>query len=358
MNRKAVWSIGIFGSFLLVLGHIIWTHSSDHTLQSYFLDVAERMGRPTALSFLAVCLIGLAYEVLLKKDDERGLENLVTRSVRAAFYGHPDPVHVVPTLTDHQNAIKHQLVECAKDLHKRRLNRFEREQVLEIHEFAKVWEVLINNTFEGGETLYDFTIGTNAMLRFQAYQFSRYYSDLFERRGNKRSSLSKIRILILCDYDNAAVGTERMQTASRLLESAVKSVLENIQNANRMNEYLSPREVYRQASNDGNAAYQFRLVSSKHIAGSDKTAFETPFNIYGNLAISQSFVAAANQREHQPIPHLAISFKAEDIDAFQRHFGSVWDRASFSITQFSETMTSWDDFGSGQLLKKWAEIGD
>lgn len=357
-SRRTLWLVAAIGSFLMVVCLVTLTHGGNHSLQAYSSDFIDRVWRPTFLSFFTICAIGLVYEAVMKSSDESGQEDLIARAVRSAIFGrNSEAMHSDAALSDQQNEIKEQLIQCTNDIHNKRLIQLERDHVLEIHEFGRIWEVLIGKTFDTGETLYDYTIGTNAMLRFQAYQFSNYYSNLFLRRSSVRSSRSKVKILIFCDYEhNTAGAAERMEAASKELEGAVKRVLERIQTANRMEKDLLPGDVYKQASNDGNAVYEFRLVSAKHISTNEKIAFETPFNIYGNLALSQSFVAGTSAGENQPIPHLAVSLKAESIDQFRKQFGSVWDRALFSVTKFSETMTSWEDFGTGKLLKSWAEI--
>ncbi|MGJ5175562.1 hypothetical protein ACQR16_03330 [Bradyrhizobium oligotrophicum] len=361
--RRAIWLIGATSSFVVVIIFVLLTHGTsrisqpDQVLQQYVLDLTERLIRPTFLSFFTVCLTGLLYEIIMKADDQIGLRQLITDSVRSALYGRADLPSETHTLSDRQNVIKEQLIDCAKDLHKRRLNQLDREKVLEIDEFGKVWDHLINNTFENGEPLRDFTIGSNALLRFQAYQFSNYYSNLFVRRGAFRSSQSKVKILILCDHDDSLPGAaDRKAAISRELEGVVKRILERIAALNKMERELPPSEAYKRASYNENAIYEFRLVNSTHITPKEQPALERPFNVYGNLAISQSFVTAVDSHEIQPLPHLEVSFKAVDIADTRIAFDAVWARAALDVHKFSATMNSWNDFGSGELFKKWTEI--
>ena len=41
----------------------------------------------------------------------------------------------------------------------------------------------------------------------------------------------------------------------------------------------------------------------------------------------------------------------------QQFFNEAWNKASLHIDTFANTMTDWDMFGRGKLMKKWVDIG-
>jgi hypothetical protein len=58
-----------------------------------------------------------------------------------------------------------------------------------------------------------------------------------------------------------------------------------------------------------------------------------------------------------PIPSLEVCFGKEDIMKQQQLFDEAWRNASVDVDVFANTMDDWDMFGTGELMKKWVDIG-
>jgi hypothetical protein len=180
------------------------SHEGPDSLNSYARDIALNVFAPAFRSLLTVCIVGLLYELIMKRGDRIGLHNIVYGAVRTAIFGrdslsHPELQGQQGRLSDVQILAKDKLRDLVKEDHQERLRQFDRQNILKIHEFGEAWKILIHNTFINGEDLLDFSIGSNAMFKFQAYQFTNYYSNLILERRKHSSSPSKVRIMILCD---------------------------------------------------------------------------------------------------------------------------------------------------------------
>lgn len=367
--RRALWAIGILISFIMMLTFITVFHDGPDTFRSYIQDIIQRLFAPAFMSFLTVCIVGLMYDIIMKSHDRTGLHDTISKAVRVAIYGrdyHSDiDVRGHGRLSNAQIVTKEKLIELVKEDHQDRLRQFDRQNVIEIHEFGDSWRILIHDTFSNGEDLLDFTIGSNAMFRFQAYQFSNYYSNLILERGRHKSSRSKVRIMFLCDdfiwKDDQMKDNEigiAASLASQELEGAVKRILKRAADVNKAPASLSPCDNCKMLSRHSGGIYQFRMINRNHFRGYEHEldAFQVPFNIYGNTALSKSFVSASKLETVAPIPHLEISFNQDAIAAQREHFNKLWDLAASTIDAFAETMTDWDALGDGKLLTQWARI--
>jgi hypothetical protein len=355
--RRTLWFVGAVASLAVLIPYTLLSHAGEKTFYSLAIDFADRVLRPTFLTFFTVCVVGFLYELIMRPDDSASFDNAISSSVRAAIYGTEagaDQNRRGGSLSDQQASAKEELIDLTKKNHRARLRRFEQDKVLQIHDFGESWKILIGSTFEANEHLCDFTIGSNAKAEVQAYQFSNYYSNLFNWRMERRSSNSKVRILILCDWVGETPESEEAKAVSKELEGAVKRILTRIRTINRMPRNTTPSEVYRHAANDSVGIFQFRLVSPHQIKEADAPIFETPFNVYGNIGVSQSIGVGPAPG---PIPHLVISLTASESEKCRRHFELVWDRALYHVEAFGETMDSWEAFGTGQLLQEWARVG-
>jgi len=100
-------------------------------------------------------------------------------------------------LTDTQRRAKQKLNDIAKDIHRSQMMELSHNNVLKVNDFHSVWETLFTQMFESNQNLSDFTISSDALHRFQAYEFGRYYHRLIELQ-REHLSKSKIRIMMLC----------------------------------------------------------------------------------------------------------------------------------------------------------------
>ena len=263
-------------------------------------------------------------------------------------------------LTDTQRRAKQKLNDIAKDIHRSQMMELSHDNVLKVNDFHSVWETLFTQMFESNQNLSHFTISSDALHRFQAYEFGRYYHRLFELQ-REHLSKSKIRIMMLChkfETDGSDLVKDALAYATSLVfEQAVKTILERCCKNTKFWSGYNPGDAYRELANESHDIYGFRLINRYHISMLPAESMNMPFNIYGKFASSRSIIPSLHDIDWAPIPCLEVSFNTDVIMKQQQFFNEAWNKASLHIDTFANTMTDWDMFGRGELMKKWVDIG-
>ena len=356
----ALWTLGILVNFILIAAYtFLLSQMPDAKPPNVFTILIV----PASVNFLAICIAGLLYELLLKPHDQGHHNTLVHNAVRRALLG-GDPSsyveHSDEGLNRDQLSIKASLLTHTHTLHQQCVQTFAKDNILTVHEFENTWALLLAHTFSTNQELLDFSIGSNAMLSFQAYQFKSYYHDLATRRAHQTASKSKIRIMILCDSiqsESDAAGLAFTSLASRELELAISQLLKDIASVNHLPTTTPPNEIYRLLAYGQNRIFQLRLISQGHIKEGTADLLSKPFNVYGTTAVSRSLVPTLPTDTIGPIPHITVTLNSAEINNYRDAYELIWNAAAEDVEKFAATMKDWSDLGNGKLLDQWSKIG-
>jgi hypothetical protein len=226
---------------------------------------------------------------------------------------------------------------------------------IEIYNFDAGWRLLFEDMFDhripNEKVLRDFSVTGHAGLSFGGYDFDTYPNFVSEHLERLESVAGKehgykVRFLVLCDRNS-----ENYQQAERFLCEllALKCSLgRSASMIDRFNEWRS---------NGGDPDIEIR-ISNRGIAerfAVAGTSADTPFNVYGQRAVSVSVVRRVGRVK--PIPHLEIFLNRTVIDAHKSLFDGLWSRSEpLQDRVFATREQEVQTLGSGNLFKQWADL--
>ena len=71
--------------------------------------------------------------------------------------------------------IKRALRELVEKLHRTRIDALESDNEISLHAFGITWALLAGELYSSGQELLDFTVSSDALNRFEEYEFGTYY---------------------------------------------------------------------------------------------------------------------------------------------------------------------------------------
>lgn len=228
----------------------------------------------------------------------------------------------------------------------------------DIYNFKKGWVILFDDLFGGEEhgprILRDFTISRLGKISFGGYDFPGYVEILRERLIEARKVRSvdvDLRVLMICD------SSEESESGNVAVEKYLDGFLDlKFPTLEKESGTRKLREWSR-GKNSG-SGIEIRLIgkSSVESARRRENLTKTPFNVYGNKAVSRSIVETNRGYTE---PHLEILLNSRDIDDYTKAFDELWDAAEDFQKEIFVRLGDQDmeGLGTGVLIKRWSSLG-
>lgn len=234
--------------------------------------------------------------------------------------------------------------------HTKTKERLFTEKRLSIFDFKLGWELLFTEFFTGhAGVLRDATFSSHGDARFQKYDFANYphiIREFLERFDDRNH---QVQFLMVCCPNNG--DGMNNQHAEDFLFELLKIKYPHCPDRRVLFEKWKTNDP-------GERPGVNIMISNTHIIQktTGKVHLSSPFNVYGDLALSHSIVRGA---QDNPLPHLEVYVGQKEIEEFSSLFDDIWNASvdfrarSLDALQDNEKA----DFGSGNIFPRWSSYG-
>lgn len=248
--------------------------------------------------------------------------------------------------------MEERLLAFIDDNYQERRGQLIHEKSMTEFDFDRGWRLLFEEFFSGPQgILRDVTFSSHGDMSFQKYDFATYPNLVGEYINNSKYKSHEVKFMMVCSPTNS--GGDNNKLAEKFLRLLLEIKYPHCP---------EQEELFnRWASNHQGEKPRVDIMITndnivKRVVGQE--SFDSPFNVYGNLAVSRSIVKVAT--EDRPLPHLEILVDPGDIERKTRLFEKVWNASIQFRERVLREMTPdqkrWNC--NGQVFNLWSSHAD
>jgi hypothetical protein len=253
------------------------------------------------------------------------------------------------------DSIEGKLVAFAEGEHATIRRDLSEDREMNIFDFDGGWSLLFDQFFSGQSDclLRDVTFSGYGETAVQAYSFSSYPALIKRHLEKCKDVRHKVQFLVVC-----------CPSIGKGNEVAEMFLIELLQIKYGNHRYDDLVALWRDG-NPGEKHWVDIMITNERIFGQVLGQVEEkvgdgvdyPFNVYGDFAVSRSFVKP-NKTDRNPLPHLNILIEKKKIGRFQSLFDLVWRGSTEFKTKALNRMdkAQMGTIGDGKILDEWSRL--
>lgn len=238
-----------------------------------------------------------------------------------------------------------------------------KESKATIYNFVEGWDFLIKKFVDEDleddkkSILRDYTYFSHSALGLQCWDL-KSYTGMITAGFQKAYSTGLERgahFLIMCE----ALGGKNA-IAERFLESVLSLIYSSEGAANEQfgTLFMEWKRNFEKGDNPLKIRLTCRNIMNALSEGTMKApALEHPFNIYGDIAVSDSILGTTKQMG-SPSPHIEVLWDKDEIRQRKEQFNMVWEASrEFQERIFQTLPENLLHYGNGSVFDEWAKLG-